>query len=273
MIRLLIEEDQSVHFECIESIIVKYKEILGIDKTAKIHLLLHRPNESFVKYIKHKYPKIMFSRPTKYDYHIVSTTYDIHYDEIEKNVANKFYISHDVSDRMQKLSNVRFITPLGRSFYYADCLPFAEDKIKSDIPIYIIQGNITNERRNYSLLVDILKKEYDYDFKIKMLGKGNGLPAELIPFRDKIILKTNLDFISFHKEFIDAYALIMPTTKQSQPQYYKNKLTSNISYAKGYSLTSIIDKELQDIYQLDNAYTYGDISKAFEQSLKDFYNR
>ena len=79
----------------------------------------------------------------------------------------------------------------------------------------------------------------------------------------------------YHREFLDCYCIMTLLTKKSHPQYYSNKLTSSINYAKGYNLKCLIDRELQDIYQLTNVEIYkneNDICDAFEKTLEEFYN-
>ena len=78
--------------------------------------------------------------------------------------SNKKYISHQITERLEKNKNVYFLTPLTKSnFIYADILPYSSNKIKSDIPIYIIQGCISSGRRNFDLLKKILDNTYDSD--------------------------------------------------------------------------------------------------------------
>lgn len=64
-------------------------------------------------------------------------------------------------------------------------------------------------------------------------------------------------------------------SKQTQPQYYTKKLTSSINYAVGYDLKCLIDKDLQDIYNLKNVEIYkniDDISRGFANTLDLFYH-
>lgn len=87
-------------------------------------------------------------------------------------------------------------------------------------------------------------------------------------------MKSNLSFIEYHKEFSDAYCILPLISKESHPQYYTKKLTSTINYARGYKLKCLIDRDLQDIYQLDNVEIYNDIndiSQHFERTLSSFY--
>ena len=185
-----------------------------------------------------------------------------------------FFISHRVDSECLKYPNIFYLTPLSKENYlYCDILPFMVNKIKNNIPIFVIQGNLNKDRRNFNLLIQILSKDYDYDYKIKLIGRGE-LPVELEPFKNKIILKNNLNFIDFHKEFLDAYAIFSLFNKESHPQYYTNQLTSTINYAKAYNLKIIIDKDLQDIYQLENIEVYTDnIIETFTNCLKIFYDK
>lgn len=267
------------HYEILESIIVKYNEILKIENDAnnRIYLGILSCNNSFMKYIKGKYKNIILGTPKKYDYCISCTEYDERYDIIKKNSSKYFYISHNVSSRLKLLSNVYYLTELvSKNVITTNILPFNKIKIKTNIPNYIIQGNITSDRRDYSLLLKILSEKYDYDFKIKMIGRGNDIPDILKPYRDKILLKNNLNFMDYHKEFLDGYCILPLTTKQTHPQYYTNKLTSTINYASGYKLKSLIDKDLQDIYKLENVEIFNnkdDIVTAFKKTLVDFYQK
>ena len=100
-----------------------------------------------------------------------------------------------------------------------------------------------------------MNKRYDKDFKIKLIGRGY-LPSILEKYSDKIILKNNLEFMDYHKEFLDCYSILTLTNKREQPYYYKNKLTSTINYSMAYNLKCIIDKDLQNIYNLSNAEVF-----------------
>ena len=72
-----------------------------------------------------------------------------------------------------------------------------------------------------------------------------------------------------------SYDCILPLiSKETQPCYYYNKLTSSINYARGYKLVCIIDKDLQEIYKLDNVEIYSDINdikSCFIKTLEQFY--
>ena len=275
----IFNDDPVSHFEIIESIIIKIKDIFKIKEKYNLILYLYypKPNNSFKKYISDKYSDIFFGKVNNFDYFIECTIFSRHWNNINKDINSiKKYISHDITEELLKNPNVYYLTPLAKkNVISADILPFMEQKTKIDIPIYIIQGNLNHShRRNKSLLIKILSKNYKHKFIIKMIGWGK-FPKELEEYKNKIQVKANLNFIDYHKEFLNAYGILPLTTKKSNIQYYTKKLTSTINYAKGYDLKCIIDKDLQNIYKLKNVEVFNDINdicNAFEKSLNDFYN-
>jgi hypothetical protein len=273
MKKLLIVNDVNYHYEIIESIIVNYYKILNIKDEKLIIYLQIKNNNSYIKYIKEKYPNIILSNTNNFDYYINCTIYDYNYKSII-NKNNYKYISHDISNRLIQNDNIWYLSPFSKKNYFrANILPFTNEKINTNIPVYIIQGNLNDNRRNLNLLIKILENDYIYDFKIKLIGRGV-LPEKLYKYRNKILLKNNLNFIDYHKEFLDSYCILPLITKKSHPQYYTKKLTSSINYAIAYNILCLIDKDLQDIYQLNNVEIYNnenDIGYSFIKTLKDFY--
>jgi len=266
------------HYEIIESIIIKYNEIINIkfnDNQIKIFINCCK-NNHFINYIENKYNYVTFDNYINPDYHIYSTIYDNNYDSLVKNSKKIFYISHEVTDRLKKLSNCIFLTPLSMKPYLkADILPFTNERIHSEFPIFIVQGILNNKRRNISLLIKILENKYNHVFKIKLIGNFDYLPKELTIYSDKIIIKNKLNFNDYHKEFLDGYCILPLILKKTHPQYYENKLTSTINYTEGYKLKCLIDKDLQNIYNLKNAYVFNDendIVSVFTNALNHFYN-
>ena len=278
MFKLLIYNNADYHYEILETIIVNYHNILNINKDINIELSLYTlSNNSFNNYIKDKYPSIKFNKITDYDYYINCSIYDKDFDKLDSNInSKKKYISHEITERLKTNLNVYFLTPLSKNNYiYTDILPFSNNKIENSVPIYIIQGMLTEKRRDYNMLIKILDNTYDYKFIIKLLGKGN-IPKCLNKYKDKIVLKNNLNFIDYHKEFLDAYCILPLINKKLFPHYYKNKLTSTINYCRGYKLKCLIDKDLQDIYNLNNSIVFNDINDitdGFIKSLNLFYNK
>jgi hypothetical protein len=264
------------HYEIIETIINRYNLIINNNDIADIYLYVNNnKNYSFTQYIKRKYPKIQLKVPSKFDYYINCTIYSNNYNSIKNNDANKyFFICHDVNKIFVDMNNVYFLTELGKRYIYADILPFQDQKkVNNNIPIFCIQGSIAKHRRNFTLLEKILQKKYNYNYKIKIIGYGE-LDNKFNKYKNNLIIKSNLDFINYHKEFLDCYCIIPLITKKSHPHYYSNKLTSSISYAKAYNLKCLIDKDLQDIYNLPDTDVFNDendVADAFERILIEFY--
>ena len=276
MMNLLIKNKYKYHYEIIESIILKYNLIINeLLKEVNIYLKINMSNISFIKYIIKKYPKIkLFYKKSniKYDF-IIDCTFC---GDINKmiNDGRHFYISHRVKNSFLKYKNIFYLTPLNNNNYiYADILPFFEKKSESNIPVFCIQGSLNKNRRDYDLLKNILNRKYNYKFIIKLIGYGN-LPQELNHYKNKILLKNNLNFINYHSEFLDVFCIIPLISFKKNPNYYTNQLTSSISYGKAYKLNFLIDKKLQKIYNLDKAYIYNnsyDICEKFNNILIDFY--
>ena len=266
------------HFEIIESLIVKYDQILKIPINNNYEIYLENiKSQEYIKYINSKYPKIKInSHKNDYNYKIFSTFYPKFENKFKDQLNNKkyFFISHDINSKLNKYNNIFYLSPLcnNKNFIYLDILPNIIKKT-TDYPIYVVQGNFSDDRRNYKLLENILKFNYKYDFKIKFLGKGN-FPKIMEKYMSKIIVKNNLNFIDYHNEFSDCYYIMPLITKNSHPQYYSNKLTSTISYAIAYDLKCIIDKDLQDIYKLNNVEIFNnetDFKSVFNKTLNRFY--
>lgn len=246
---------------------------------AKLTIICYNDN-SFFNYIHEKYNNIEIHsnfniKVKNFDYIIYTTMYpnDKFFNKYKKD--NRFiFISHEISSKLLEYNNVYFLTPLAKRYICCDKLPFSDQKIKSDIPIFVVQGNIDSNRRDFLLLRKILEQDYEYEFKIKFIGRGK-LPECLRAFENKITLKNNLNFIDYHKEFLDAYCILPLISKETHPQYYKKKLTSSINYGKGYNLKFLIDKDLNDIYLLKDAYVYDskDVSTLiiqFKKVLQEF---
>jgi hypothetical protein len=122
-----------------------------------------------------------------------------------------------------------------------------------------------------------LQKRYNHNFIIKILN-NNDLPNELKRYSTKIAHFKGLSFTDYHAHLIGAYCVLPLSQKEEHPDYYSTKLTSSINYALGYKTKIIIDKDLQDIYNMneEDSYVfnnYNDVVEAFSKSLDDFYAR
>lgn len=110
--KLLIQNKCVFHYEIIESVIVKCRDILNINDKLPIDIYLainkSEKQKDFEKYIRNKYPKIKFKSISDYDYFINCTIYDGHFKNLDKKRSNKKYISHEVTDRLKQNPNVFF---------------------------------------------------------------------------------------------------------------------------------------------------------------------
>ena len=276
--KILIENLVNFHYEIIETIINKYDILLNIVKKKNDIIILNIiKNDSFISYILSKYKNIKLCTidDFDYDYFINCTIYENNLNGIIKD--NKYiYIAHEITENLKKHENVYFLTPLCNTnkFFYADILPYSEQKKKNKVPIFIIQGNLTDKKRNYKLLDNILnyQDKTNLNYYIKIIGQGS-LDSKYKNYK-KLIIKENLEFKDYHNEFLDAYCIIPLITKESHSIYYKNKLTSSINYGKAYDLKFLIDKDLQDIYNLTNVEIFIneiDFLKKFIKCINDFY--
>ena len=276
--KILIENLVNFHYEIIETIINKYDILLNIVKKKNDIIILNIiKNDSFISYILSKYKNIKLCTidDFDYDYFINCTIYENNLNGIIKD--NKYiYIAHEITENLKKHENVYFLTPLCNTnkFFYADILPYSEQKKKNKVPIFIIQGNLTDKKRNYKLLDNILnyQDKTNLNYYIKIIGHGS-LDSKYKNYK-KLIIKENLEFKDYHNEFLDAYCIIPLITKESHSIYYKNKLTASINYGKAYDLKFLIDKDLQDIYNLTNVEIFIneiDFLKKFIKCINDFY--
>lgn len=266
------------HYEIIESVIVKVNTILNLqDDTSHVFFIKCQPNPQFCDYIKGKYKNVFFSPyiNKRYHYYISTTTYDKHYDTIKHDDPSHLYVMHNVTDRIRTLTNTVFLTPLSHTRYIdADILPFSNEKVITQTPVYIVQGNFDKSRRDYAMLKRILDIDTNLPFKIKLVGRGPDKPAFANQYPDKLIIRENLEFVDYHREMQDGYGLLTLTRKSHCPGYYHTQMTSSVNYARAYGFHCVIDNDLQGIYHLSNAYTYSDedtICTAFLDSLHTFY--
>ena len=273
------------HYEIIESVIRGYPSILGaIQNPVKIYLNVFH-DISFQEYIEEKFPDIVFGVPENYDFMINCTIYsntrmkrrsnDPH--DFNPTVPNHFYICHETCRRFKMFPNILFVAPSSyKKRFLLSHLPFSESAPrKTPYPIFAVQGNIHGYRRDFQSLAKILKHvPSHYIFYVKLLGRGK-LPQCLLPFRSKIIFKNNLNFIDYHREFLDVYCLLPLLSPSKTPQYFKNKLSSSISYIESYKLRSLMHEALHDRYpELENVHTYSsppEMLQQFVMLLDQFY--
>ena len=114
--KLLIYNNYSCHYEIIESVIVKYNQFFNLDNDTEVEIYLFiKKNKSFKKYIKNKYPKIIFNNLQNYDYYINCTIYGKHHDIInDSKNSNEKYISHEINKKLENNQNVFYLTDLAK---------------------------------------------------------------------------------------------------------------------------------------------------------------
>ena len=275
MIIIIDNYNFSCHFEIIETLMTKYNQIIKKEKNNNNKIYLENiESKEFIKYITSKYPSIKVNTNFKnFDYKIYSTfTHELKIKfKNELNDPKYYFIHHYYDHYLRNNPRVYYLSPLCKRYINPDILPPINKK-KMDYPIYVIQGNYTEKRRYYKLLINILKYKYSRNFKIKLLGKGV-FPEILLPYKSKIIINNNLNFIDYHQAFSDCYSILPLITKKTHPQYYTCQLTSSIIYAKAYNLKCLIDKDLQNIYKLKNVEIFNnenDIHEAFRKTLDKF---
>lgn len=119
----------------------------------------------------------------------------------------------------------------------------------------LVQGNITNKRRNYKCLIDIAKKCNNLNFYFKIVGrKADGTVDWLKKqikqnnLNDKFKFVINPDYNNFFKE-VSTSRYIMPCIDETyKHDYFKDKLTASITIGFGYKMDFIIHSDLAKIY-------------------------
>lgn len=282
------------HCELMPSIIENFRSIIRDKDISEVEYKIYMTfnvnypyREDFVMFIRNKFPNVVLSITEEYDYKIDCTIYP----ENKKNLIDDekhFYISHEIFD--YGIPNVFYLSPQckgmsGFEDHYIPCDVMAFYKRKCmnrDIPVYIIQGNMDPNRRDYDLLEAILKTEYKRPFVIKIIGDGK-LEERFSKYREsgRLIVKTHLNYGDYHREFLDVYCILPLVSREKQPEYYHTKFVSSIHYGLAFDLHFLLEDELRDIYGLKKCFAYesGDENRikgmvdAFRQSLEAFYSK
>ena len=263
---LFISNNYLAHYECIETLIVKYKEIIKKNiNFDKIYLRLHKDTNwefgnlnkySFIKYIKNKYPEISFYIPKKYEYFIETTYY---YDSDTYQHKDKhFYLSHRFTKNYE--SNIFYISKI------FDKLPYCDDSfINENIPIYLVIGDLT--KRNISELKDLIQLKSNKKFKIRILSRSITICENLkqIDIYNRLEIFNNLYFEEFHKKIVDCYCILFLL----YPFDYDNKFTGAYSICISYNKLGILRKENNKIFNIKNALEYEEnFINIFNKSLE-----
>lgn len=315
---ILISNNVSFHYEIIESIIKNYYKILGInkDESHNIYLFLVADNNEsppginfdfFKRHISETYPTISIIDDTstmEYDYQIHCTAQPSWAKETHGGIRPKDmsddlnikYIAHYVDEELLSKSNVIFLSNFGRKdipldrVHEPDIIQYSNTKIKSSIPIFIVQGSFVRSAfdltRDFSVIEEILLHEYSGDFLIKFVGRWNQENFNLFNFINlhkinkknltKIDVRLNQNWNDFCYNFVDAYAVIPSISKEKNPQYFYNEMTSSFTYIKSHGLNVLAEPDFFISYNIDieKSYPYqNSIRETFQKMLDDFYNR
>ena len=280
MKKILIINNIDYHYEILESLFTKFLKKIDTEKDYQIYMFV-KANIEYKKYITSKYKNVLFLDNIDsiiFDLEIYATIYPKDIKCIDtSNISKKYYISHRVDKDLQKFPNVYFLTPLCLSDNYIipTVLPGIK-KNKTRIPIFCIQGNISEKRRNYKSLIPIFEKYENRTFRIKFLGKGK-IPFYLEKYKNKIIIENNHNFINYHDAFKDVYIILALIDDTFEHNYFTIQLTSSISYSISYDIPILIHSKLNDIYEKDikNSIVYKDQNEMniqFRKLLNKFYD-
>jgi hypothetical protein len=263
---IYVENNFCYHYEIIESILTLFLKKIGINEDHTIYLKTCF-NESFENYILKKFSNVIFvkQRPALSFAHKIFCTFYSKNMRYHSDKKNLWFICHDITPSVLEKENIYFLTPLCNvsRWFLPTALPPIE-KRKSPIPTFIVQGKIEEKRRNYASLVPILEVYKEKEFQIKILGIGT-IPTYLRPYETKLKILINLNFQEYHIAFSDIDCLLPLIDETYEHNYFRNKLSSSISYAVAYSLPVLCHTKLIEIYDLKNAYGYKDQNEFLEQ--------
>ena len=268
MKKILIINNIDYHYEILESLFTIFLKKIHYESEYKVYMFIQK-NIEYQTYIVSKYENVTFLDNITdifFDIEIYATIYpkDIKYIENSK-INKKYYISHRVDKDLQKFPNVYFLTPLCLSDNYIipTVLPVIK-KNKTRIPIFCIQGNISEKRRNYKSLIPIFEKYENRTFRIKK-------------YKNKIIIENNHNFINYQDAFKDVYIILALIDDTFEHNYFTIQLTSSISYSISYDIPILIYSKLNDIYEKDlkKSIVYKDqneMNVQFRKLLNKFYD-
>lgn len=291
-LRVFIHNYYSVHLEIIETLFTLFLPRLVGSRAAcsrvQVYLQLvnmrepyaKKNNEDYGKYITEKYDMVTLVSVKPTDVPMDIEIYPTIYPHLCPGLleGKKYcYIAHDVVDIYKPYPNVYYVTPLGgaeRSFHPL-VLPSIVKK-KTEIPVFAFQGRLDPSLKNFQSLVEIFKVFRNVPFRVKMIGKGDRLPFLDEVAGDKIVYERNLSFTEFHETFADVYALLPLIDDSISHPYFTTKLTSSMSYGKGYDLWMVCHSRFQEIYKLPKCFAYGGSSlsrfiDAFDQAITNFF--
>jgi hypothetical protein len=275
--KILIIHSDNYHYEIVPSIIELFpKNILNINENfnnIEYTIGYNYNNKEFEEYIIETYKNIKFNKLYElnfeaYNYIIYDSVYKNRKNiEIKINSLKEYYILHEICNEYNDIKNIIYLTLLSKRnpYFIPYVLPYSTfNKIKTKVPILIVQGELN--RRDFTKLAKLMKKFNNREFIVKIIGKSSDkeVPYCLLKYKNKIIYKPNLSYINYHKEFLDAYAILPLIEPSFNVNYFKNKLTSSISYGIGYNLIFFCFESLKIIYNIANCLTYVNDTEIYE---------
>jgi hypothetical protein len=276
---LLINNDYEAHYECVESLILKYQTITNIE-VDKIYINLkidsnwdfgNKNKYDFISYIKDKYPNISFLKPLCYNYFIENTL------NFEKNYTNKnfhYYLSHRNFDKFLKFKNIILFKN-----FSCDILPFSNTfKINKNVPIYLLSGDLA--RKNINKIIKILNLECNYEFKINIICRSTSENIKIIEdlknlkYFNRCIINLEKTFIEFHKNINGSYCQLFFLNENDDEYFNGIKYSGCLGITKAYNLYSFIDTKLNKFYKLNKVFEYDNYNfeNKFIESILYFYN-
>lgn len=282
---LLISNNYTAHYECIETLITKYQNIIKC-KVDNIYLNLIKDDNwkfglenkySFIKYISNKYPNISLYKPLTYDYFIENT---LQIQDETKNSGNlinykslntHYYLSHRHYDWLKKYDNIILFKTMR-----FDYLPFKNDfTMNKNIPIYLLTGSLV--RRNINHLISILNTDVNYNYNIKIIcrktDENNSIIRNIEKCKNysKVSIIFDKSFIDYYKEFNGTFCMLYLLLDDYNDG---DKYSGMIGETLNYNLYSLISKHLNKYYKLENVFEFSDSSdiiNTFKESLTYFY--
>ena len=266
------------HYEVIERVIVHYKDIIKQDVDCTIYLDVDtRAMFQFKEYLTSKHPAVVWGVAEAPQYCIDVTLYPSEYESIRHlDKSRFFFISHrfEAGDQPPNVYYLAPFAPMDRVFGKI-VLPFqGHPRTRTKRPVLVVQGGLNARHRDMTLLNLILRDPPSYPYTILLLGTR--LEDRRLVDHPNLVVKEGLPFLDFHRHFVHAHAILPLVSRQTHPQYYTKQLTSSVQYARAYNLQCILDRELQDIYQLPDVIVYSSptgIAQAVRASVAAFYGK
>ena len=104
-------------------------------------------------------------------------------------------------------------TPLDEIYQTKLEMPVHSD---NDLSADILEStSVVNEP---NLLKIILKHSFEFDYRIKLIGRGE-IPTIALDFPERFIICQNRNLIDFHQQFHDCYCIMTLTTRKRKKKY------------------------------------------------------